>query len=178
MCVAVGEAVLAPSAVSILSDYFSIKRRTRALSLYSLGVFFGGGLALWFGGALIRLLGPHGAVPTAIGSLETWRIVFIAVGLSGLILVPFLLSVREPDRRSNDGVGDSTKTTIKDVWSVFRRRRAALFGCIVGFGMLALGSQTISAWAPTLFVRTHGWKLADVGQTLGIFTLTLSPLGG
>lgn len=177
MAVAVGEAVLAPSAVSLLSDYFSVRRRAGALSLYSMGVFFGGGLSLWFGGTLIRALGPRGVLQTVIGPLETWRVVFIALGMSGLLLVPCLLAVREPMRRSNSGVSDVSRTTWREVLAEFGRKRAALSACIMGFAMLSLGAQTISTWAPTLFVRVHGWRLAGAGQRLGAFTLVLSPLG-
>lgn len=177
VCVAVGEAVLAPAAVSILADYFSVARRGRALSLYSMGVFFGGGLALWFGGGLIRLLGPHGLAHTPFGPLETWRVVFIAVGLSGVLLVPLLCLVREPPRRSDVGGSDHAKVSFKAVLAVFAERRAPLAACIVGFALIALGAQTIQTWAPTLFVRIHGWKLAGAGQRLGGFTLVLSPLG-
>lgn len=177
MCVAVGEAVLAPAAVSILADYFSVARRGRALSLYSMGVFFGGGLSLWFGGNLIRLLGPQGVVQTPFGAFETWRIVFMAVGCSGVILVPLLCMVKEPARRSNLGASEPARTSLREVMSVFGQRKAPLAACIVGFALLALGAQTIQTWAPTLFVRIHGWKLAGAGQKLGGFTLALSPLG-
>jgi MFS family permease len=46
MGVGVGEATLSPSAFSLLSDYFPKERLGTALSIFSMGVFFGSGLAL------------------------------------------------------------------------------------------------------------------------------------
>ena len=177
MCVAAGEAVLAPAAVSILSDYFTVARRGRAISIYSMGVFFGGGLSLWLGGSLIHALGPFGILATPIGPLETWRVVFIVLGISSIVLIPLLLTVREPARRSDKGESQETKTSMREVLAVFKTRRGALFACVVGFALLSLGAQTLTTWAPTLFVRVHGWKLAGTGQKLGLITLVLSPLG-
>jgi MFS family permease len=93
ICVAIGEAVLQPAAVSILSDYFSPRYRTRALSVYSMGVYFGGGLALGLGGTLIRAIGPAGGLLPPLGHLETWRMVFVVLGASGFVLLPLLLGL-------------------------------------------------------------------------------------
>ncbi|MBI3427463.1 MAG: MFS transporter [Acidobacteria bacterium] len=54
MGVGVGEATLSPSAFSLLSDYFPKERLATALSIFSMGVFFGSGLALIVGGLSAR----------------------------------------------------------------------------------------------------------------------------
>lgn len=177
ICVAIGEAVLAPAAVSVIADYFTPRWRTRALSLYSMGVFFGGGLSLGLGGSLLRALGPHATLATPFGALESWRIVFITLGAAGIILVPLLLAVREPPRLADDGAGAGAPATLAELAAVFARKRGALFTVIVGFATIALGAQTVQVWAPTLFVRVHGWSIAGAGQRLGAFTLVLGPLG-
>ncbi|GAA0334586.1 MFS transporter [Sphingomonas oligophenolica] len=177
MCVGIGEALLMPSAVSILSDYFSTRRRTRAISLNSMGVYLGSGLSLLAGGTLIRMLGADSVARTFVGPLETWRIVFILIGLSGFLLIPLLLAVKEPERLSNDGVSASAKTSFADVLVIFREKRVALFSVIMGFATLVLAHHAVIAWAPTLFVRAHGMDLAKTGQTLGLVNLVMSPLG-
>ena len=177
ICVAIGEAVLAPAAVSIIADYFSPSLRNRALSIYSMGVFFGGGLSLGLGGTLLRSLGPHGVTATPIGPLDSWRIVFIALGLGGLVLVPLLLAVREPARLAEHGGADDGPASLQEVARVFSRKRAALLAVIVGFAGLALGAQTLQAWAPTMFVRLHHWNVGSAGQRFGVFTFVLGPLG-
>lgn len=177
IAVAVGEAVLAPAAVSILSDYFSTKARTRALSIYSMGVYFGGGLALALGGALMRAVGPKGATLPCFGHLETWRLVFVVLGLAGLALVPMLLSVREPTRLSDTGGRSMGASTLAELAAEFARKRGALLAVVLGFATLALGGTTFQAWAPTLFVREHGWAISKAGQALGLFTIVLGPAG-
>src|SRR5258707_1223805 len=94
MLVAAGEAVLMPAAVSILSDYFGPKSRARALSVYSIGLYLGSGLALGGGGVLMKVFGPGGAVVPVMGLLASWRLVFILMGLIGLFVVPLLIGVR------------------------------------------------------------------------------------
>ena len=57
MGVGVGEATLSPSAFSLLSDYFPKGRLATALSIFSMGIFFGSGLALILGGLIIGAVG-------------------------------------------------------------------------------------------------------------------------
>lgn len=177
MLVGVSEAVLTPAAVSLLSDYFSVRRRTRAISMNSLGVYLGSGLSLLFGGTLMRALGPTASTATPLGSLETWRIVFIAVGLSGVVLIPLLLAVREPVRHAAAETREAQGATFGEVLAVFREKRAALASCIGGFTLLVMGHHAVIGWAPTVFVRNHGWELARTGQTLGLLNIVMSPLG-
>ena len=42
--VGVGEATLSPAAMSMISDYFPVGKLARAISIYSMGVYFGAGL--------------------------------------------------------------------------------------------------------------------------------------
>ncbi|MGA0599268.1 MFS transporter [Caulobacter sp. KR2-114] len=177
VCVAIGEAVLAPAAVSVIADYFTPRWRTRALSLYSMGVFFGGGLSLSLGGALLRALGPQAQIATPFGLLESWRIVFITLGAAGAILVPLLLAVREPPRVADGGESAGEPASLAELGRTFARKRGALFTTIIGFATIALGAQTVQVWAPTLFVRVHGWSIAGAGQRMGAFTIVLGPLG-
>ena len=54
--VGVGEAALSPAAFSLIADSFPVQRIGRALSVYSVGVYFGSGLAFIIGGAVIQLV--------------------------------------------------------------------------------------------------------------------------
>src|SRR5690242_8764008 len=55
--VGVGEATLQAPSVSLLADYFPRERLSRAMSVYSLGIFLGSGLAYFLGGWIIGLIG-------------------------------------------------------------------------------------------------------------------------
>ncbi len=177
MSVAAGEAVLMPAAVSILSDYFGPKSRARALSVYSIGLYLGSGLAMGGGGALMKVFGPDGAVAPVMWALASWRLVFILMGLVGLFVVPLLMGVREPQRLRDDGRAAEATLSFKQMMRELRTKRTAVLGTIIGFALISLGATTVNAWGATLFLRTHGWSIGDAGLRLGAFTLVFGPLG-
>ncbi len=53
MGVGVGEASLSPAAYSLIADYFPPGRRATAISVYSMGIYIGSGLAFLLGGAVL-----------------------------------------------------------------------------------------------------------------------------
>jgi len=177
MSVAAGEAVLMPAAVSILADYFGPTARARALSVYSIGLYLGSGLALGGGGVLMKAFGPAGAVVPLLGVLASWQLVFILLGLAGLFVVPALLGVREPQRLGDDGRSAEAALPVTELRREFKTKWAAICGTIIGFALISLGATTVNAWGATLFFRTHGWSIGDAGLRLGALTLLLGPLG-
>jgi MFS family permease len=177
IAVAIGEAVLMPSAVSILSDYFPPRQRARALSIFSIGPYLGGAIATAGGGALLHALGSSPVAVPLGGVLAPWRIVFLVVGVAGLILLPLLSTVREPVRYRDDGSRAEESASVKQVVEQFRRNRAALSTVILGFSCVSMAAQTLQAWVPTLFIRTHGWDVKYVGVRLGIMAVLLGPVG-
>src|SRR3546814_10974461 len=56
----IGEAVVSPASVSIISDYFDRKERARAISLFMAGPYLGAGLAFLGGGLVVKWLNPLG----------------------------------------------------------------------------------------------------------------------
>jgi MFS family permease len=103
--VGIGEASASPAAYSMISDYFPKARRATALSIYSSGLYIGGGLSLPVG-ALVssgwtRL---HPDPATAPLHLAGWQAAFLAVGIPGLLLALWVLSLREPRRGAADGL--------------------------------------------------------------------------
>tara|TARA_A100001391_G_scaffold101953_2_gene67786 strand:- start:3285 stop:4799 length:1515 start_codon:yes stop_codon:yes gene_type:complete len=95
--VGVGEASANPSAYSLIADWFPAHMRARAIAIYSAGLFVGSGLSLWLGGFIVE--GWTRAFPTnpPLG-LAGWQAAFIVVGLPGLVLAAWLLTLREPER--------------------------------------------------------------------------------
>lgn len=174
---AIGEATVFPCAVSILSDYFEPRRRTRAISLWSIGLYLGAALALGGGGAILKILGHSGHGLPVTGALSPWRWVFIAMGGLGFCFIPLLLTVKEPVRRNDTGEAADSPYTLRQVLSVFKNKRHALAAVIVGFASYSAAGQSIQAWAPTMFVRAHGWLPANSGLWLGLITLTFGPVG-
>lgn len=127
MSVGVGEAALSPAAYSIFSDLFSKQQLGRAVGVYSIGSFIGGGLAFLVGGYVISLLKGTNLVDIPIlGMLRPWQVAFIIVGLPGVLIgIVFALTVRDPERQGQqlDHHGNVKKISIQDSfifiqWSV------------------------------------------------------------
>lgn len=98
--VGVGEAALSPATYSMLSDMFPRDKLGRAVGIYSIGSFIGGGMAFLIGGYVINLLKSVDTVLVpGIGAMRPWQVTFFIVGLPGLLVaLLILLTVRDPHR--------------------------------------------------------------------------------
>ncbi len=95
--VGVGEATASPSAYSLISDWFPARLRATALAVYSSGLYLGGGLSLLIGGLIVEnweRAYPDGGPFDLAG----WQAAFIVVGLPGIVLALWVLTLREPVR--------------------------------------------------------------------------------
>lgn len=102
--VGVGEASATPAAYSLIADWFPARLRGTAIGLYSSGLFVGSGLSLMIGGAIVEAWNrafPSGDAPLGLAG---WQAAFICVGLPGLLLSLWVLSLREPVRGEIDGL--------------------------------------------------------------------------
>ena len=101
--VGIGEATASPSAYSLISDWFPARLRATALAIYSSGLYVGGGVSLLIGGLIVEQW--NAAYPDGgpLG-LAGWQAAFIAVGLPGLLLAIWVLTLREPVRGMIDGM--------------------------------------------------------------------------
>jgi MFS family permease len=103
--VGIGEASASPAAYSMISDYFPKERRATALSIYSSGLYIGGGISLPIGGFVVSRWTAAFPDPAAAPlGLAGWQAAFIAVGLPGLLVALWVLSLREPQRGASDGL--------------------------------------------------------------------------
>lgn len=101
--VGVGEASASPVAYSVLSDYFPKEKRATALSIYSSGIYVGGGLSLFLGGLTVERWNtafPDGGPLGLVG----WQAAFMAVGLPGLLLAIWVSTLKEPVRGLSEGI--------------------------------------------------------------------------
>ena len=103
--VGIGEASASPAAYSMISDNFPKERRATALSIYSSGLYIGGALSLPIGGFVVsRWTTAYPDPASAPLGLAGWQAAFLAVGLPGLLLALWVLSLREPQRGASDGL--------------------------------------------------------------------------
>ena len=104
MGVGVGEATIAPTAHSILADSLPPEKLSRGFGIFNMGAVLGGALAFIVGGALLAWAGkayPNGVEIPLVGSIFSWQLVFIIVGLPGVLLAfVFMLTVKEPPRHN------------------------------------------------------------------------------
>lgn len=97
--VGVGEASLSPSAYSLLSDWFDKVRLPRAMSIYAFGLFIGAGAALILGGEIIGAVQRMpGLTLPLVGTLKSWHLVFLIIGLPGLLVALWVSTLKEPKR--------------------------------------------------------------------------------
>ena len=176
--VGVGEAALAAPALSLLSDYFPSVRRATALSVYSLGVFLGAGLANVVGGAVLSRLDQAVTVEwPLLGDIRAWQSVFVIVGLPGLFVGLLMATVREPRRRETGQAAGAPAFTVGTVVRYLLANRRTFLCHNLGYAMFALVNFATGAWLPTNLVRTYGWTAARAGLTLGTLTVTVGVLG-
>ncbi|MEM1133883.1 MAG: MFS transporter [Pseudomonadota bacterium] len=101
--VGIGEATASPSAYSIISDYFPKNMRATALAIYSSGIYLGGGFSLFIGGKISSSWNEAFPVDPPLG-LVGWQAAFVMVGIPGLLLALWVLSLKEPLRGQADGI--------------------------------------------------------------------------
>ena len=101
--VGIGEASASPAAYSMLSDYYSPKRRATVIAIYSSGVYIGAGIGLVLGGWILDQWSASFPVNPPLG-LKGWHVAFMAVGLPGLLMAAWVRTLREPIRGLSEGL--------------------------------------------------------------------------
>ncbi len=171
--VGIGEAALSPAAYSIIADAFPPKKLATAISIYSMGIYLGSGLAVLFGASIVGYA-TAGEVPALplVGEVAPWQFVFLAVGLPGIPIALLLFTVKEPARhKSSSGV------SFGDTMAYIKEHIGAFLAQSIGFGLLAMVGYATMGWVPTFFARTFGWAIPDIAMYYGIAILTLGSAG-
>ncbi len=174
--VGVGEAALSPSALSMITDYFPKETRVRAIAVYNMGISLGAGLAMILGGQIVAhvMQAPPIYVPF-VGELFAWQTVFLIVGLPGLLMALLMATVREPQRRENLP-GQRARMALSAVGK-FLGSRWRLYGShFLGMSCVATLAYGLLSWIPTMFIRTWGWSIADIGLAYGLTVIIAGPL--
>tara|TARA_Y100001970_G_scaffold6943_2_gene7973 strand:+ start:30402 stop:31712 length:1311 start_codon:yes stop_codon:yes gene_type:complete len=174
--VAVGEAVMAPTSVSLVSDYFPENKQGKPMGIITAGVYIGIGLTLLGGGFLIDYLTSLGPINIPfVGTFKPWQATFLIVGIPGILISIFAFRLREPDRELTPYVNQKDKSL--EIISYIKAHISTFVTMFLGLIFMALIFYSFTFWAPTMMVRTHGLSLSEVGLTLGIITITMSILG-
>ena len=173
--VGVGEAALSPAAYSLIADSFPAQRRATAISVYSMGVYLGSGLAFLLGGLVIKLASAQGDVLLPVlGEVRPWQLIFLALGAAGVLFTLLMLAVREPARR---GVGAGIAVPLAEVGRYIHANKRTVLCHNFGFAGLAFAGYGSAAWIPTFFIRTYGWEAGQVGVVYGSIVAVFGCLG-
>lgn len=180
--VGVGEATLAPSALSLISDYFPKEKRGQAISFYNSGVGFGAAVAMILGGQVIQFVSqaPPVTLPL-VGQLYAWQTVFLVVGLPGLFVGLLMLTVKEPYRRGKmklqTAMGETEEIPISEVVAFLKKRWKMFASHFVGMSVVTILGYAYFSWLPTTFIRTWGWSIGQISLAYGIIMIITVPLG-
>lgn len=179
--VGIGEAALSPSAYSIIADLFPKEKRSLPTGMYSMGVFFGAGVAFLLGGYVVQLAsGTEDLVLPLVGAIRPWQLTFFIVSAPGLLILALMLTVREPARRDVASLSDSSAThheSIRATLRYFNQHRRLYVSVVVGFALLATCSYGYFTWTASFLIRTYGWEAASAGYAFGLLVLTFGTCG-
>ena len=159
--VGAGEAALSPAAYSLMADSFPPEKRATAISVYSMGIYLGAGMAFLLGGIVITWANAQGPMDLPLlGTVRPWQLIFLVLGAAGALFCLVLLAIREPSRK---GVGAGVAVPLKEVGAYLLSIRKAVICHNFGFACLSFASYGASAWIPTFFIRNHGLTPGEVG---------------
>ena len=160
--VGVGEASCAPAASSLIGDLFPQSWRSRAMSVFMLGLPVGVGASYLVGGAVAQHFG--------------WRAVFYLAGAPGLLLATGALFLAEPLRgRSEAGnVGSARRreNASKLVLGIPTMRWIIVSGMLHNFIMYGFTFFLVS-----FLVRHHGTTVETAGLASALVVATAGALG-
>jgi len=174
LVVGLGEAVLSPAAISLLSDYFPPNRRGTAVACFLSGIAMGIGAAILIGGGVLHFVQVGALAGTPFANQAPWRMVLLLIGAPGLLWALVILAIREPVRRGLDPTEAAARkvdpTSSAAGW-------AKVIPIYIVVAIASLVDNAVGAWAPTLLTREFHMDRAQVGMELGIM-LTAAFGGG
>jgi len=155
MLVAIFEAPVTATSLSLIADLYPPERRALAISCFTSAPTLAAIVAMSLGAWLVGL---HG-----------WRTAFVLVGLPamGLALI-FATLVREPERGAHDVASrlslplQGLRASLADLWS-----RPAYRLLIITSAVTTLGANAYGMWNATFLVRSHGLSLREAGMLAG-----------
>lgn len=162
--VAIGEAVLSPAAVSLISDLFVRDKRSLPVSIYvgvsqlmGVGSFIVGAAAL----NAATLLSPS-------VDIAPWRITLMIVGLPSILVALLMLATVKEPARTAEAAGVAADASLRAFFRHFAERWMLYTPTFLGVGIGAMMFYGLTAWLPTLLIRTFSIGAADAGFFIGL----------
>lgn len=157
--VGAGEAGAIPPSQSLLADYYPPTERARAIGIFMMAGSLAYAVALILGGWITEQFG--------------WRVAFVVVGASGLLLLPLThLVLKEPRRlpafAMRPGESESALGAARALLA--KRSYRYILAGLVGYFLVAYGAMVFIV---SLMIRVHGLGVSRAGLIFG----TVSALG-
>ena len=169
LLVGIGEAVLTPASISMISDSFPPTRRGPATSVFLMGIAMGAGGSILFGGLILRLVDTGILRETVFDGQSAWRVVLLLLGIVGIVPALLVSCIKEPQRQHSE-VAATSQQASADHWL----RLAPLF---LAMGITSLVDNAILAWTPSVLVRGFGMPASQVGPLLGTLLMIAGGAG-
>jgi predicted MFS family arabinose efflux permease len=155
--VGIGEAAYGTIAPSLLSDYYPVARRGRAMAIFFCAIPVGSALGYMVGGV--------------VGARFGWRAAFFVAGIPGLALALLCLRLKDPPRGSQDQVEgsvaapgpaattDPSKSSLgADTRATYRlllKNRPYVF-TVLGYAAYTFAMGGLAYWMPAFLERVRG----------------------
>lgn len=171
MGVGVGEATLGPAANSTLADYFKPNRLPLAIGVVSAAPFIGQGLANVVGGPLVQYLEsvPNQTLPI-IGEVHSWQMVFLLLGIPGVLIGILIMTIKEPIRRGRM-LEQTEAVPFSEVWAFVMGRWKFFFLVFAAYLGLSAQGWALFTWLVEYYIRDFEWTRSQI-------TLTYGPIAG
>lgn len=166
--IGIGEAVLAPCAVTLIADAFPAAARGRPMAVYVYGTMTAYGVGSLLSGYVLQLA-PTGAFDAILGlkGLAPWRIAFLFAGAAGLGVVALLLPLREPARQGAGATAALAPRSARVTLAFFVERRRLFLPLYAALACFAMGVSAATSWGAALLTRVYGYDGAVAGKLLG-----------
>jgi MFS family permease len=162
--VGLGEAVLSPAAISLISDYFPPARRGFAVGCFLSGIAMGIGASILIGGGVLRLVEMGALAATPLAGQPPWRLVLLVIGAPGILWALAILAIREPRRRTEKDDAASAHASSNAPTATW----TLVIPIYVVVALASLVDNAVGAWAPSLLIREFARDSAEVGIVLGL----------
>jgi MFS family permease len=172
--VGLGEAGLAPTALSVIADIFPPRQRGRALAGYFIGATMGTALSSVLPGWILAA-NLHLSLPV-IGTIVPWRSAFLLCGMFGPVVGLMFLTTREVPRlgaRWTEGEKPPVREKLAYLWL----QRAVVVPLFSGFTLYYVAFVGISSWTVVFLSRTYHSDLAAFAGRLGIMAMVAGTAG-
>lgn len=172
--VGIGEATLSPCAMSMISDSFPAAKRGRPIAFYTAALSLGAGAASLLAAKVLDWAERNaGLVLPFFGEVSAWQLVFITVGLPGLLIAVLFLFLREPARQERKAAAGDARFVdmlryVRDHWPVY-------VGIVMLVSVMTVTAYSQGFYAP-MFERTWGWAGKTYAFWNGVVLLAVGPL--